>query len=85
MWKQGASLSGTWSECCSLSAGMSLSESREPIIYPEQFATLQRIIVRTPDGVFSLDKIPFYKRAPYVPFKITLMGIKQGRLVSLEF
>ncbi len=45
------------------SVNANLSRNREPLIYPEQLATLEIIIVLTPDGIFRMEKVPFfYKR-----------------------
>ncbi len=43
-----------------LSAHANLSKNREPLIYPEQLATLEIIVLLTPDGIFWMDKIPFF-------------------------
>lgn len=43
-----------------LSAHANLSKNREPLIYPEQLATLEVIVLLTPDGIFRLEKVPFF-------------------------
>lgn len=43
-----------------LSVNANLSRNREPLIYPEQLATLNFIIALMPDGVFRLEKVPFF-------------------------
>jgi len=54
IWKKGVTLG------IPLSASLSYNENREPIIYPEQFAMLKRILLRTPEGVYTIDKFPFF-------------------------
>ncbi|MCI9626244.1 MAG: type IV secretory system conjugative DNA transfer family protein [Clostridia bacterium] len=43
-----------------LSVNANISRNRDPLIYPEQLATLNFIIALMPDGVFRLEKIPFF-------------------------
>lgn len=41
---------------------LSISESREPIIFPHEFITLKDVILITPDGYCRVDKVPYYER-----------------------
>jgi hypothetical protein len=45
-------------------AGASVSTTHEekPIIYPHEFATLDKIVLLTPYGAFKVDKKPYYIR-----------------------
>lgn len=43
-----------------LSANATLNRNREPLIYPEMLATLEVIVLLTSDGVFRIEKIPFF-------------------------
>jgi len=39
---------------------LQINESREPIIFPEEFATLKDIVLITPDGYCRIEKAPYY-------------------------
>ena len=39
---------------------------REPIIFPEEFATLKDIVLSHPDGFCRVDKAPYYKDRAYL-------------------
>lgn len=43
------------------SSSMSISEQEEPIIKPEQFATLKEAVLLTPWGLQRIQKMPYYK------------------------
>lgn len=43
-----------------LSAHANLNKNREPLIYPEQLATLEVIVLLTPNGIFRMEKVPFF-------------------------
>ena len=40
------------------------NESREPIIFPHEFATIKDIVLMTPDGYCRIDKAPYYEPSP---------------------
>lgn len=42
----------------SISTGMSVV--REPIIFPHELATLQNILLLTPEGFCCVEKLPYY-------------------------
>jgi hypothetical protein len=42
------------------------TRSREPIIYPHEFATLKDIVLITPEGFCCANKSPYYKKPGFV-------------------
>ena len=44
----------------SRSVSLSYSETREPIIYPHELATLEDVLLVTPEGFCRVDKMPYY-------------------------
>lgn len=43
-----------------------MNESREPLIYPHEFATLKDVVLITPEGVCRINKSPYYKKCGFV-------------------
>ena len=43
------------------SLSRNISSSREPIIFPHEFATLKDIVVMTPEGFCRVEKLPYYQ------------------------
>ena len=56
----GLSLSGGLPPSISLSPSANIDKIREPLIYPEQFSTLKVIVLLTPDGVYRVNKLPYF-------------------------
>jgi len=48
------------------SYALGINESREPIIFPQEFATLKDIVLITPDGYCRIDKAPYFEQLPSV-------------------
>lgn len=52
------------------SANANVSRNREPLIYPEQLATLEIIVLLTPEGIFRMEKIPFFYKGNLPQVKV---------------
>lgn len=53
-----------------LSAHANLSKNREPLIYPEQLSILDIIVLLTPEGIFRMEKIPFFYKGNQRQIKV---------------
>lgn len=53
-----------------LSTHANLSKNREPLIYPEQLATLEIIVLLTPQGISRIEKIPFFYKGNQRQIKV---------------
>lgn len=56
-----------------------VSESREPLIYPHEFATLKDIVLITPEGACRVNKSPYYKKSGFVMSK---QDVKKERKIE---
>lgn len=51
-------------------ANAGLNRNREPLIYPEQLATLEIIVLLTPQGISRIEKIPFFYKGNQRQIKV---------------
>lgn len=59
-------------------ANAGLNRNREPLIYPEQLATLEIIVLLTPKGIFRMEKIPFFYKGNLPQIKVVTSNVNNS-------